>query len=87
MLSGSLFRRRGAYAQNALSPNLFRLVCVIFNKFLVFDLSQSPYVLACLTNSSLKYRGIQLIELPKSIPLSGFEYRPWHVRKLPVTWG
>ena len=55
MLSESSFQRRVAYAQKALSPNLFRLVCGICNKFLVFDLR--VLVLACLTNSSLKYRG------------------------------
>ena len=38
MLSGSSFQRRGAQAQNALSPNLLRLVGGICNKFLVFDL-------------------------------------------------
>ena len=54
-LSGSSFQRRGAKAQNALSPNLFRLVSGICNEFLVFDLR--VLVLACLTNSSLKYRG------------------------------
>ena len=52
MLSGSSFQRRGACAQNALSPNLFRLVYGICNKFLVFDL-RVLLVLACLTNSSL----------------------------------
>ena len=55
MLSGRSFQRRGALAQNALSPNLFRLVSGICNKFLEFDLR--VLVLACLTNSSLKYRG------------------------------
>ena len=55
VLSGSSFQRRGAQAQNALSPNLFRVVCGICNRFLVFDLR--VLVLACLTNSSLKYRG------------------------------
>ena len=55
MLSGSSFQRRGAQAQNALSPNLFRLVSGICNKFLVLDLR--VLVLACLTNSFLKCRG------------------------------
>ena len=57
MSSGSSFQRRGAYRHriNALSPNLFRLMCGIGNKFLVFDLR--VLVLACLTNSSFKYRG------------------------------
>ena len=55
MLSGSSFQRRGAWAQKALSPNLFRLVCCICSRFLVFDLR--VFVLASLINSSLKYRG------------------------------
>ena len=38
-----------------MSQNLFRLVSGICNKFLLFDLR--VLVLACLTNSFLKYRG------------------------------
>ena len=41
-----------AKVQEALSPNLFRLVCGIC-KFLVFDLR--VLVVACLTNNSLYY--------------------------------
>ena len=55
MLSGSSFQRHGAEAQNALSPNLFRLVCGICIKFLVFDLR--VLVLARLTNISFRFRG------------------------------
>ena len=49
MLFGSSFQRRGAYAQKALSPILFRLVCGICNRFFVFDLR--VLVLAFLTNN------------------------------------
>ena len=51
MMSGSSFQRRGAYAQKALSPNLFRLVCGICNKFVVFDLR--VLVLTCLSNNMI----------------------------------
>ena len=73
MLSGSSFQRRGAYAQNAQSPNLFRCVCGICNTFLKFDIR--VLVLACLTNSSLKYRGTQTYILNISLwPLCSSEH-------------
>ena len=53
MLSGSSFRTCGAWAQKVLSPNLFRLVCAICNKVLVFDLG--VLVLACLTIDNLAW--------------------------------
>ena len=43
----------GAWAYKALSPKLFRLVCGICNKFLVFDVG--VLVLSCLAYSSLTY--------------------------------
>ena len=82
ILSGSSFQRRGAWAQNDLSPNLFRLVSVICNKFLVFDLR--VLVLACLTNSSLKYRGAHPymhLKVKRRIFYSGFTPGLIHKRK------
>ena len=56
MLSGSSFQKHSATAQNALLPNIFRLVCGICNKFLVFD--PRVLVLACLRKQPPCIRGI-----------------------------
>ena len=48
------------------APNLFRIVSVICNKFLVFHFR--VLVIACLTNSSLKYGAALLCMHLKVVP-------------------